>query len=212
MKKAQLSGSARTNVGKKDAKALRNADRVPCVLYGGGDQIHFSVRAIDMHKLIYSPDVYQVELDIEGGRKTNAIIKDKQMHPVTDAPMHVDFLELSDTVPVKVSLPLRTVGSAIGVMNGGKLRQPYRSLRVLGLPGQLPEAITLDIAKLRIGQAIRISNIQIPGVTFLEPANAVVVSVKMARGAVATVEEDEEVEEAVEAAAEASAEATEAAE
>jgi large subunit ribosomal protein L25 len=195
MKKALLSGSLRTNVGKKDAKALRNADRVPCVLYGGSDQVHFSVRAIDMHKLIYSPDVYQVELDIEGGRKTMAIIKDKQMHPVTDAPMHVDFLELSDTMPVKVSLPLRTTGAAIGVMNGGKLRQPYRSLRVVGLPGELPEAINLDISKLRIGQAIRISNIQLPGVTFLEPSNAVVVSVKMARGAVATVEEEEETEE-----------------
>lgn len=213
MKKAQLSGSLRTNVGKKDAKALRDADRVPCVLYGGSDQIHFSVRAIDMHKLIYSPDVYQVVLDIEGGRKTNAIIKDKQMHPVTDKPMHVDFLELSDTVPVKVSLPLRTVGSAIGVMNGGKLRQPYRVLRVVGLPSELPEAITLDIAKLRIGQAIRISNIQLPGVTFLEPANAVVVSVKMARGAVATAEEEEEEETTEAAATEAPAEeATEAAE
>lgn len=206
MKKAQLSGSARTNVGKKDAKALRNADRVPCVLYGGGDQIHFSVRAIDMYKLIYSPDVYQVELDIDGGRKTTAIIKDKQMHPVTDMPMHVDFLELNAATPVKVSLPLRTVGSAIGVMNGGKLRQPYRSLRVVGLPSELPEAITLDIAKLRIGQAIRISNIEIPGVTFLEPSNAVVVSVKMARGAVAAAEEEEETEETAEAPA---AEATE---
>lgn len=214
MKKAQLSGSARTNVGKKDAKALRNADRVPCVLYGAGDQIHFSVRAIDMQKLIYSPDVYQIELDIEGGRKTNAIIKDKQMHPVTDNAMHVDFLELSDSVPVKVSLPLRTTGAAIGVMNGGKLRQPYRSLRVVGLPGDLPEAVTLDISKMRIGQSIRVSNIDIPGVTFMEPANAVVVSVKMARGAVAIADEadEEEIEETAEAATEATAEGAEAAE
>ena len=208
MKKAQLSGSLRTNVGKKDAKALRNAERVPCVLYGQGEQIHFSARAIDIQKLIYSPDVYQIEIDIEGGKKANAIIKDKQMHPVTDTAMHVDFLELSDNKPVKVSLPLRTKGSAIGVMNGGKLRQPYRSLRVVGLPGELPEEIMVDVSKMRIGHQIRISDLNISGMEFLEPANAVVLSIKMARGAVAEAEEEES-EEAPVAAEAPAAEAAE---
>ena len=191
MKKAQLSGSLRANVGKKDAKAARNAGMVPCVLYGTGEQIHFSVRSVDMEKLIFSPDVYQVELDIDGTKKT-AIIQAKQMHPVKDKPMHVDFLELVDSKPVRVKLPLRTTGSAIGVMNGGKLRIPNRSLRVIGLPGDLPEAITVDVTKLRIGHSIRISSLEIPGVTFLEPADAVVVGVKMARGAVNSDEEEEE--------------------
>ncbi len=190
MKKAQLSGSLRANVGKKDAKALRNAGLVPCVLYGTGEQIHFSVRSVDVQKLIFSPDVYQVELDIEGGRKAVAIIQDLQMHPVKDTPMHVDFLELDDKKPVKVSLPVRTTGSSIGVMNGGKLRRPYRKLRLLGLPGDLPEAITIDITNVRIGGSIRISDLSIEGVTFLEPANAVVLGVKTARGAV-----EEEIEE-----------------
>lgn len=209
MKKAQLSGSLRANVGKKDAKALRNAERVPCVLYGQGEQIHFSARAIDIQKLIYSPDVYQIEIDIDGGKKVNAIIKDKQMHPVTDNAMHVDFLELSDSKPVKVSLPLRTKGAAIGVMNGGKLRQPYRTLRVVGLPGEIPEEILVDITNMRIGSQIRISDLNISGIEFLEPANAVVLSIKMARGAVADVEDEEESSEEAPAAEAPAAEAAE---
>ncbi len=192
MKKAQLSGSLRANVGKKDAKAVRNAGNVPCVLYGGGEQVHFSVRSVDLEKVIFSPDVYQIELDIDGNKKM-AIIQEKQMHPVTDKPHHVDFFELADDKPVKVKLPVRTTGASIGVMNGGKLRMPNRSLRVLGLPADLPESITVDITKLRIGQSVRIKGLEVPNVTFLEPADAVVVGVKMARGA-ANVADDEEEE------------------
>ena len=114
------------------------------------------------------------------------------MHPVTDKPRHVDFLELSDDKPVKVSLPVRTTGSSIGVMNGGKLRMPNRSLRVLGLPADLPEEISIEVSDLRIGQSVRIKGLEVPNVTFLEPAEAVVVGVKMARGASADAEEDEE--------------------
>ena len=205
MKKAQLSGSVRASVGKKDNSALRSAGKVPCVLYGSGEQTHFSVRSVDIEKLIFSPDVYQVELDIDG-KKAMAIIQDKQMHPVKDKPVHVDFLELNDKKPVKVSLPVRTTGAAPGVMNGGKLRQPYRMLRVIGLPGSLPEAITIDISKLRIGNSIRISDLDIEGMEFREPANAVVLGVKMSRGADAEDEEEEGEGEAAEEGAEAAAE------
>ncbi len=206
MKKVQLSGSLRANVGKKATNAVRNAGNVPCVLYGSGEQTHFSVRSIDMEKIIFSPDVYEIELDIDG-KKASAIIQAKQMHPVRDTPMHIDFLELDAKKPVKVSLPIRTVGSPIGVMNGGKLREPYRSLRVVGLPGNLPDAITIDIAKLRIGHSIRVSDLNPEGLEFLEPANAVVVAVKMARGAAAD-DEDEDEEEGTteEGAADAPAE------
>ena len=193
MKKAQLSGSLRANVGKKDAKALRNAGLVPCVLYGTGEQTHFSVRSVDVEKLIFSPDVYQIELDLDGTKKMG-IIQDLQMHPVKDKPVHIDFLELQDDKKVKVMLPLRTTGVAIGVINGGKLRQPYRKLKVLGLPADLPEAITVDITKLRIGNSVRISSLPTENIEFLDPQNAVVLSVKMARGAVDETEDEEEVE------------------
>jgi large subunit ribosomal protein L25 len=190
MKKAQLSGSLRANVGKKDAKAVRNAGRVPCVLYGTGEQTHFSVRSVDMEKIIFSPDVFQIEIDIEGTKKM-AIIQQKQMHPVTDKPRHVDFLELDDKKEVKVSLPVRTTGSAIGVMNGGRLRQNYRMLKVSGLPGDLPEEVSLDVTDMRIGASVRIKDLDLAKISILEPAEAVVVGVKMARGAAADDEEAE---------------------
>jgi len=194
MKTAQLSGSLRVNVGKKDATALRNAGRVPCVLYGTGEQTHFHVKLNDIEKIVLSPEVYQVHLDVEG-KKARGIIRELQQHPVTDRIRHVDFLEITDTKPVTVALPVRLTGSSRGVLAGGRLMQVFRSLRSIGLIQDLPDAITLDISKLRIGHSIRVKAIDIPGVTFLDPANAVVVSVKMARGAVKGADDDDDEEE-----------------
>lgn len=205
MKTAQLSGSLRSNVGKKDAAALRRAEMVPCVLYGQGEQTHFAVKRNDIDKIVFSPDVYQVELDIEGKKKTG-IIRELQQHPVKDVIMHVDFLELDPKKEVKLSLPVRLKGSSIGVRAGGRLMTVFRKLQVVGLPSALPEAIELDITKMNIGHQVRVKNIEIPGVTLLDPANAVVVSVKMARGAVKAEEEEEETEGAAEATTEAAAE------
>jgi len=194
MKTAQLSGSPRVNVGKKDAAALRRAEQVPCVLYGLGEQTHFSVRRIDMEKLVFSPEVYKIELDIDG-KKASGIIRELQQHPLTGIIQHVDFLELSDSKPVRVGLPVRLTGSSRGVMAGGKLMQTFRRLQVVGLPQDLPEAIVLDISKLKIGKSIRVGSIDIPGVKFLDPANAVVVAVKMARGAVKPADDDDDEDE-----------------
>ena len=194
MKTAQLSGSVRTNVGKKDAAEARRAGLVPCVLYGQGEQTHFAVKRIDIEKIVFSPEVYQVELDIEG-KKANGIIRELQQHPTKGTVLHVDFLELSATKPVRVGLPVRLTGSSKGVMAGGKLMQVFRRLNCVGLPQDLPEAIVLDITKLKIGKSIRVGAIDIPGVKFLDPANAVVVSVKMARGAVKPADDDDDDEE-----------------
>ncbi len=196
MKKAQLSGSVRSNVGKKDAALTRNSGLVPCVVYGSGEQTHFSVKTIDIERIVYSPDVYQVELDIEG-KKVNGVIRELQQHPITGKIQHVDFLQLEVNRPVRVELPVRIVGSAKGVMSGGKLMQAYRRLRVVGLPADLPESITLNVSSLKIGKSIRVGNINIPGVTILDPHASVVVSVRMARGAVKPVEVDDEEEEVV---------------
>lgn len=198
MKKAQLSGSVRANVGKKDAKAVRNAGLVPCVLYGQGEQTHFSVKRNDIEKIVFSPNVYQVELDLEG-KKANGIIRELQQHPMKNTILHVDFLELSATKPVKVGLPVVLTGSSRGVIAGGKLMQVFRRLNCVGLPQDLPESISLDITNLKIGKSIRVSAINIPGVTILDPANAVVVSVKMARGATKPADDDDDEEEETEA-------------
>ena len=191
MKTAQLSGSLRTNVGKKDATLLRNEGRVPCVLYGQGDQTHFSVKRVDIDKIVFSPEVYQVALDIEG-KKAMGIIRELQQHPTKDTIQHVDFYELNDAKVVSVKLPVRLVGSARGVLAGGRLMQVFRTLSCVGLPSAIPDAITMDISDLKIGQSFRVNSISIPGITFLDPANAVVVSVKMARGAVKPADTDED--------------------
>ncbi len=207
MKKVQLSGSLRANVGKKGAKATRDAGLVPCVLYGQGEQTHFAVKVNDIEKIVYSPEVYQVELDIEG-KKTVGIIQELQQHPVKDTIQHVDFLELNENKEVKVGLPVRLVGNSRGVLNGGRLMQIFRRLNVQALPADLPEAIVVDITKLRIGQAIRIKDIANDKVKFLDAANAVIVSVARSRVSVDD-SDDEDEEEGTEAAAEG-AEATEA--
>jgi large subunit ribosomal protein L25 len=205
MKTVQLSGSPRANVGKKDAKAVRNSGRVPCVLYGTGEQIYFSVRNIDMLKIVVSPDVYIVELDIEGTKKTG-IIQELQMHPVKEAVQHVDFLELVDNKPVVIGIPVKLVGRSRGVLNGGRLQQVFRRLKVQALPKDLPSEIEIDITPIKIGQSRRVSDVVLPGVTMLDPHNAVVVSVKMARGAANVEDEDDSTEEATSEATEESAE------
>ena len=199
MKVVQLSGSLRASVGKKETKAVRNGGGVPCVIYGSGEQTCFSVRSVDLEKLIFSPNVYQVELDIDGTKKM-AIIQAKQMHPLTDKPMHVDFLELADDRLVKVGVPIRIVGRSKGVLNGGRLMTIFRTLKVEGLPKDLPNEVEIDITPLRIGQSIRVRDIEMPGVKTLENEGAVVVSVKMSRGAVDTDEVPEGAEGGEEAA------------
>jgi large subunit ribosomal protein L25 len=194
MKVAQLSGSLRTNVGKKDAKAVRDAGLVPCVLYGQGTQTHFSIKDIAIEKLVYNPDVFQIELDIDG-HKATAIIQELQQNPITDKIVHVDFLQLDENKPVKVALPVRLTGSSRGVMAGGKLLQVYRRLKVIALPKDLPEAIIVDISKLRIGQSIRVGDLETEGMKFVDAKSAVVVSVKMARGASKAAEMDDEEDE-----------------
>ncbi|MDX1348786.1 MAG: 50S ribosomal protein L25/general stress protein Ctc [Putridiphycobacter sp.] len=202
MKEVSLSGSLRANVGKKDAKAVRNSGRVPCVVYGSGKQTHFSVKHVDLHKIMYSPDVYAVNIDIDG-TTVKAIIQEFQQHPVTDKFMHVDFLELVDDKMVKVDIPVTLFGRSIGVMNGGRLQQVFRKLTVLGYPKDIPDTIKVDISKLKIGQSIRVKALETDGIKLLNAANAVVVSVKMSRGAILTEEEEEAAEaEAAEAAAE----------
>lgn len=206
MKEVSLSGSVRSNVGKKDAKAVRVNGDIPCVIYGTGKQIHFSVKHIDMEKLVYTPDVNIISLEI-GGTNYRSIIQDIQFHPVTDKIVHIDFIELQENKRVKVSIPLNLFGRSTGVLSGGKLQQIFKRVKVFALPNDIPASIEVDITKLKIGQSIRIKDINTPALNIINAPNAVVCSVKMARGAVANTSqddlEDEEVEESTEETAEA---------
>jgi large subunit ribosomal protein L25 len=192
MKKVSLSGSARENVGKKDAKAVRNAGRVPAVVYGSGKQTHFSIKHTDIEKIVFNKDVFNIEIDVDG-TKYSTIIQDMQQHPVSDRITHIDFLELNDSKKVRVDIPVVLEGRSPGVMNGGRLQQVFRKLTVFALPNALPEVITVDISELKIGGSVRVSALATDEMELLNAPNAVVVSVKMARGASEEEEETEEV-------------------
>ncbi|NQX91651.1 MAG: 50S ribosomal protein L25 [Flavobacteriales bacterium] len=184
MKTASLSGSPRESVGKKDATALRAAGNIPGVLYGGSEEKHFFVNENDLNKLVYSPDVYMIDFDL-GGNKASAIIKDLQFHPVTDKILHMDLLELTDGKPVEVALPVRTQGNSVGVRNGGRLSINYRRLPLRALPADLPDSVEIDVTEVKIGDSVRVRDVEIPGCTILAADSAVIVDVKRTRAAMA---------------------------
>ena len=188
MKTLAISVKERQNVGKTSTRALRNQGNVPCVLYGGEKQVTFYAHENDFRKLVYTPNTFVVELNINGS-KTKAIMQDIQFHPVTDKILHIDFLEVFDGKPITVSLPVVLDGVAIGVKNGGNLMFRIPKIVSKGLVANLPEAITINIDHLSIGMFISIKDIAVKGVEFLAPPNSVVVAVKTARTAI--IEEEE---------------------
>ena len=183
MKSVSISGSPRANVGKTDATALRNAKQVPCVLYGGKEQVHFSVLEADFKDLIYTPSVNTVNLDI-AGKKYNAILQEAQFHSVKDNLLHVDFLEIIAGKPVTMNIPVRTTGTSPGVRNGGKLNKKLKTLRVKGMVEKMPDTIDIAIDTMEIGQGVRVADIKVDGLTFLNAENITVVSVQITRAAV----------------------------
>ncbi len=181
MKTVSLSGSLRENVGKKDAKKQRKEGRVPCVIYGGKDQKHFSLDQKDFKKIIFTPEVFIIKINL-GGETFETILQDIQYHPVTDIVLHADFLELIPGKHVTLAIPVQLEGTAPGAIKGGKLQLKLRKIRVKGLVEDIPEHIVLNISDLDIGNSIKMKDIPGEKLQFLEPVNAVVVSVKAARG------------------------------
>lgn len=182
MKTFELKGAVRTDLGKKATKATRVSEAVPCVLYGVGENIHFTATASDLRKLIYSPEVFVVALDVEG-TKCNAIMKALQFHPVTDKVLHIDFLQLTEDKPVTVELPVKLTGLAEGVKAGGKLALEMRKLKVKALYTDLPENITIDVTSLGLGKTIQVASVKVDKLEILNAKNAVVAQVKLTRAA-----------------------------
>ena len=206
MKSVSISAEKRVDLGKKEAKALRAAGKVPCVIYGGENIQHIAATETAFNNLVYTPNVYTVAIDIEGNT-VNALIKDIQFHPVTDKIIHVDFIELTPGKEVNTEIPVVITGNAIGVRNGGKLRKTLRKLSVRSTPENLPDAITLDITDMKIGHKIYVRDIDADKFDILTSGNAVVVAVKTARNVIEEVEEVEEVEEGSEGSEAPAAEA-----
>ncbi len=182
MKTFELNGSLRTAVGKKATKECRVSNAVPCVLYGGAEVFHFTVTNSDLRKLVYTPEVFIVDLTI-GDKKVKAIVKDMQFHPLTDALLHIDFLEVSADKKVVVEIPIAVTGLAEGVKAGGKLSLEMRKLRVKGFYNEIPERIELDVTDLALGKKIQVADVSVDKLEMMNAKNAVVVQVKLTRAA-----------------------------
>jgi large subunit ribosomal protein L25 len=199
MKSITIKGSKRESVGKVATKALRNADKVPCVLYGGENPLHFSANELDFSKLVYTPSAHTVVLDIEGDQKINAILQDIQFHPVSDKILHVDFYQLFDDKEVSMDIPVTIEGSAPGVMlEGGTLVVSKRKLKVKALPNNLPDFITVDISELRLGGKISVIDLEADAFTILHPDNTVVCKVRTSRASMVIEDDVVEGEESTE--------------
>ena len=195
MKTVSLSGSLRANVGKKDAKKQRREGLIPSVLYGGKEQVHFALKELDFDRLIFSADVYLINLNIDG-KEYQTILQDVQYHPVTDKVLHADFLETTPEKPVIIKLPVHFMGDVPGVIAGGRLIKKLRKILVKGLIEDMPDFIEIDMSELDIGDNITIKDLQIEKLTFLEQPRSVIVGVKTARGIEELeIEEEEEEEE-----------------
>lgn len=182
MKTFELKGEVRTDLGKKSSKAARVGESVPCVLYGGAENVHFTSTASDLRKLIYSPDVFVVDLEV-AGKKCKAVMKALQFHPVTDKVLHIDFLQVAETKPVVVEIPVKLEGLAEGVKAGGKLALEMRKLRVKGLYTNIPERIVIDVTSLGLGKSIQVGSVSVENLEILNAKNAVVAQVKLTRAA-----------------------------
>ncbi|MFN6091022.1 MAG: 50S ribosomal protein L25/general stress protein Ctc [Bacteroidota bacterium] len=180
MKTIEINGAKRANISKQEVKSLRGSEMVPCVLYGGEEQVHFSTDLSSFKGLVYTPDVHMVKLSVDG-KEYQCVIQDVQYHPVTDVIIHADFLQVFDNKPVTMSIPVKLTGASEGVKMGGKLVTKYRRLKVKALPANLPDFISVDISPMKIGDSIRVRDLNLSEVTLLESPANVIVSVNMTR-------------------------------
>jgi len=209
MKSITIQGTKRESVGKKSTKALRDAELVPCVVYGGGEPLNFSALEKAFKGLVYTPEAHTVSIEVDG-QVIPAVLQDIQFHPITDKIIHADFYRLSDDKPVVMEVPVRVTGRSKGVVAGGVLRQTYRKLKVKAIPANLPDEIVVDITPLKIGNKFYVESLKNDKYTFMHPDNAVVVAVKMSRNASknAAAAMDDDDEEVTEGGAEAATEET----
>ena len=180
MQTIQINGTARNDFGKKFAKAARREGQVPCIVYGGGEEIAFSVDAKEFGQLIYTPNSYIIEINIDG-KIVKAVMREVQFHPVREQILHVDFYRIQEGKPVAVNVPVRLTGNAEGVKIGGKLALSARKLTVKGLVEYIPDEIVVDVTPLKVGQTIFVGDLQHENLTFMTPATTAVCAVRVTR-------------------------------
>lgn len=187
MKEMSVSGQKRATTGKKAAKELRKEGLVPCNLYGEKkdekglpEALSFAIPATQLRKVVYSPDVYVVNVTIDG-ETHKAVMKEIQFHPTTDAVLHIDFFEVNETKPITIGIPVKLTGHAQGVRDGGRLSQAVRTLNVTAPYKQIPEVLNVDVTELKLGKAIKVAELNFEGLEIATPAQVVVCSVKATR-------------------------------
>ena len=192
MKTVGVKGSIRASVGKSDTKKVRNAGNVPCVLYAGGKEAtHFSLEHKVLKKVLFSPEIFIVQVELDG-TVYDTIIRESQFHPVTDQILHVDFLKVDDQNPVEFELPVRLTGNAKGVLSGGKLVAMLRRLKVEGIPAKMPDKVEVDVSDLELGKSIRVKEVDAPGIKITSPPMASIARVEIPRALKSAQSEEEE--------------------
>lgn len=188
MKEINVTGQKRTALGKKASKALRKEGLVPCNLYGLAEEngkptaMAFAIPMSELRKVVYTPHIYVINLLIDGESHT-AIMKDLQFHPVTDAVLHVDFLEVNDQKPITIGIPVKLVGLAQGVRDGGRMNLSIRKINVTAPYQQIPEHLDVDVTALRIGKSIKVGELSYEGIELTTNKDVIVCSIKMTRAA-----------------------------
>ena len=197
MKQILISGKKREATGKKASKELRKEGMIPCNLYGeaiaDGKPVALSFAApmSELRKLVYTPHIYLVELNIDG-KNHGAIMKEIQFHPTTDAILHIDFYEVNETKPIVMGVPVKHIGLAQGVRDGGRMNKSIRKIDVKAPYAQIPETLDIDVTKLRIGKSIKVGDLSFEGLELVTSKDVVVCSIKNTRNAVASASTDDE--------------------
>ena len=189
MKEINVTGQKRTDLGKKASKLLRKEGLVPCNLYGEQKDengkpvaISFAVPMTELRKVVYTPHIYVINLIIDGESHT-AVMKELQFHPVTDALLHVDFYEVNDQKPLTIGIPVKLVGLAQGVRDGGRMNLSIRKINVTAPYQQIPEHLDVDVTALKIGKSIKVGELSFEGLEIATPKEVIVCSIKMTRAA-----------------------------
>jgi len=189
MKTIVLKGDARIGSGKKATKALRTEGKVPCVAYGKNGNKHFGVYEYDFRNLVYTPNTYLVQLNLESG-KILAKLQDIQFHPVSEAIIHADFMEVYPDVPLTISIPVNVSGNAPGVRAGGRLITKIKKLTVKGMIKDIPDSIEINVDKMEIGNNVRVSDINIKGLEMLDTKANSILSCSATRASISAANEE----------------------
>jgi large subunit ribosomal protein L25 len=191
MKVIALKGDVREGLGKSGTKQLRNEGKVPCVVYGNGENKHFSVYQADFKNLVYTPNTYLVKIEVGKDVKL-AKIQEIQFHPVSEDIIHADFYEIDTTKPLSIHVPVNIIGNAAGVRAGGKLQLKIKKLLVSGLIADLPESIDVNIEDLEIGKSIKVKDINVDKLDLLDSESNSIVSCVVTRAAQSAADEEGE--------------------